>query len=178
MSFDIKAFEKSVLTPRTEALPVPGLVDWFDIEGEQKNQLEQLTMPGERDEFAEKIGVVWKVRGLSDDELNQAEKDAKGSRAKIAEVMADMLKLETGDVDSIKERLGLDEEVGYRTAIRAEHVYRGSVEPKLSIALVHKLGKAFPIEFRQIATKVLELSGLGAIDEKKLSPSGTTKPSS
>lgn len=177
--FDLNAFEKAKLVPRTFDVPVPGLVDWFEITEKQQKTLDSLTNGAEREKFIiEEIGAVWKVRGLSDDELELAAKDANGNRERLAEVMTEMLNLKEGDSESIKEKLGLNEGVNQQTALRAEHLYRGSVEPVINIHVAHKLGQANPIEFRMLANKILELSGLGAIDEKKLKPSGKIKKSS
>lgn len=174
MAFDLKAFEGAVIVPRTSAVEVPGLVDWFEATETQRAEIERLT-GRERDRYiVEEIGAKWTVRGLSDDEFEAAQKNANGNRAKLAEIFTELAQLGPEDDEGIKERLGADENVNIQTALIAEHILIGSVEPKINIRTAYKLGKNFPIEFRQIATKILELSGLGGIDEKKLNPSGET----
>ncbi len=164
--FDIKAFEKATLTQRAFDVPVPGLVEWFGVSDDQREHLATLITSESRDKYAIEIGVVWPVRGLTDDELERCAEDARGNRQKLADVFAEVMQINGADVDEIKEKLGVGESVNARTALRAEHVYRGSVNP-ISIRVAYKLGRAFPVEFRMLADKIMELSGLGGGRRKK-----------
>lgn len=177
MPFNLKEFESASLVQRTAEVPVPGMFDWFEITDEQRSTLDGLPEAEKQKFLIEEVGTVWKVRGLTDDELEKSVDDARGNRARLADVFAQVLDLNSSDVDEIKEKLGADEPVNARTALRAEHVYRGSVNP-IPIQVAYKLGRAYPIEFRLIADKIAELSGLGAVDEKKQNPSGEMNPSS
>lgn len=174
MGFDAKAFEGAPIVARTADVPVPGLVDWFDIDDEQHKKLDSLHGKAQQN-YAVEIGVAWKVRGLSDDEFERAAENARGNRSRLGEVFAAMAQLGADDADKLKDQVGANEGVSQQTALRAEHLLLGSVEPEINIHIAYKLGRTFPIEFRQLSTKILELSGLGGVDEKKLRPSGETK---
>jgi len=176
MAFDVKKFEKAQIIPRTASIAVPGLIDWFDLDDDKRAEFDGLTGAA-KEQRAEEFGVVWKVRGLSDDEFEQATKNANGNRARLGEVFAEMAQLGVTDAERIKDQIGANESVSLQSALRAEHILLGSVEPKINVQIAYKLGRTFPIEFRQIVTKILELSGLGGVDEKKLKPSGETKQS-
>jgi hypothetical protein len=171
MGFKTDAFQAAKLVHRTADVPVPGLADWFEVTPEQQAELDKITDKTAREKYlVETVGCVWKVRGMTDDELQRNAEQANGQRLKLAEAFATMMDAKS-EVDEIIEQMG-GKGVTFASALRMENVRSGSVEPKINQATAVRLSKAFPVEFRMIENKIMELTGLGQVTEKKSKPSG------
>lgn len=110
---------------------------------------------------------VFKVRGLTAEEIAKADESATTGK-----LLSDVVEKLAGSAGKEKaaallEGVGISKNVPELLKKRLEHVCLGSVEPKLELADAVKLGEAFPIEFSQIANKILELTGQGQIADVK-----------
>lgn len=101
------------------------------------------------------------VRGLTATEIAQAEEAA--TRGKLVSQLVEKLAGSSGkdQVDALLEGVGISDDVPAQLTKRMEHVCLGSIKPKLELSDVVALANAYPIEFSQLANKVLELTGLG-----------------
>jgi len=116
-----------------------------------------------------------KVRGLTALDIAKADEESQIKKAKIASNMITQLAGGSSKekVAVLLEGVGISDNVPELLAKRHAHVVMGVVEPKLDLSDVVKMGDTFPIEFSQIANKILELTGLGQQAEVKLQPSGS-----
>jgi hypothetical protein len=139
MGFDAEKFLNTKMQPRTADVPVPGLVSWFG-EGEKP---------------------VWKVRGISGQELGQA-KQAVESRKDIAALVAGIVGGQSAEkAAAAKKIMNIDDTVPSNVALNIHLVKLGSVEPAADEDLAVKICTCCPVEFQQIAKKILELTGQG-----------------
>ena len=138
MPFDARAFTKAQFEPRLGDVIIPELRDWFG--GDEP---------------------VFRVRGLSGIELAQALESAQTSqtRAELAEALLDGT--DGAKVDAVKEAFGLGKGVPDELIRYHELVIRGTVEPKLTREVSVKLAERFPIDHKQLALKILALTGQG-----------------
>jgi len=151
MPFDPKKFTKTKFEPRTESVPVPDLKEFFD----------------------KKEKPVWKVRGLTGTELGRANESAERNK-NIAAVIEGLLAASARKkTDSMRKLLGIDDSTPPDIAKRIDMLVAGSIEPVCDLDLALKLCEAFPVEFFQITTKILELTGKGHMPGKPR-PSGKT----
>ena len=144
MPFDARAFAKAQFEPRIGDVIIPELRDWFG--GEEP---------------------IFRVRGLSGIELAQALEAAQTSqsRAELAEALLDGT--DGAKVDAVKEAFGLGKGVPDELIRYHELVIRGTVEPKLTRDVSVKLAERFPIDHKQLALKILALTGQGQAVKKK-----------
>lgn len=139
MGFDAEKFMNTKMQPRTADVPVPGLASWF--EGEDK--------------------PVWKVRGVSGQELGQA-KQAVEQRKDIAALVSGIVGGQSAEkAEAAKKIMNIDDTVPANVALNIHLVKLGSVEPEADEDLAVKLCTCFPVEFQQISKKILELTGQG-----------------
>lgn len=147
----------------------------FDLEGfraqtfkprESEMTLEALSNAGLGD------GVIV-VRGLTSAEIAQA--DEASQKGKLLSDLVEKLAETSGKqkAAALLEGVGISNDIPALLAKRYEHVCRGTVSPQLELSDVVKLADTFPIEFSQIANKILELTGLGKQAEVKPQPSGS-----
>ena len=151
--FDADAFLTAKLRPRTADVAVPGLREFF------------------RDSEP-----VWKVRGLTGQELGQA-KAAVAARKDLA-ALIDGIVGGAGKErsEALRKILDLNEEVPPAVAMNIHVVRLGSADPAADEETAVKLCACFPIEFQIIANKILELTGAGH-EPGKAGASGETPPS-
>ena len=151
MPFDARAFTKAQFEPRLGDVIIPELRDWFG---------------GDK--------PVFRVRGLSGIELAQALEAAQTSqsRAELAEALLDGT--DGAKVDAVKEAFGLGKGVPDELIRYHELVIRGTVEPKLTREVSVKLAERFPIDHKQLALKILALTGQGQAVKKKPSACSAT----
>jgi hypothetical protein len=153
--FDVKRFLKTKFETRTEAIPVPDMKDFFP-EGEE---------------------AVWIVRGLTGQELGRAN-EAAANHDKVAQAAIDALT--KGSEKEIKEAfasaLGTGNDTPADIRQRREYLIAGSVNPTCNRELAVRLCEVYPIEFYQLSTAVLRLTGKGQ-EQKKSKPSGETAES-
>jgi hypothetical protein len=151
MPFDARAFTKAQFEPRLGDVIIPELRDWFG--GDEP---------------------IFRVRGLSGIELAQALEAAQTSqsRAELAEALLDGT--DGAKVDAVKEAFGLGKGVPDELIRYHELVIRGTVEPKLTREVSVKLAERFPIDHKQLALKILALTGQGQAVKKKPSACSAT----
>lgn len=150
MPFQGDKFEQANLTPRTARVPVPGLAPWFD-EGEE---------------------AVWVVRNLTSAELFRAMEAAK-TQGRVDNIVRAIV--EHGDqVAAIRRAIGLSKDTPGEIAKRLEMLVAGSVEPRITLPQAVKLAEAFPIEFMQLSSEIVNLTGKGADVLKPEAASQTT----
>ena len=154
MAFNTKKFINTKFIPREDIVPVPDMKSFFD--------------PDDK--------AVFKVRGLTGPELARAQ-DAVARYKDADMIMQSILsKVAEERISAIREVLGVTEDVPKEIVKRIEMLVVGSVEPKVTQDLAVKLANTFPIEFYNITTKIIELTGKGHV-EGKSRPSGKTKNS-
>lgn len=142
--FDINQFNSTKFKRRTEVVTVKGLQQFFP--------------EGEKAEFI--------VQGLKHSEVAQC---AEGLQSK--DNLKALLQAAAGHAPSIKEAVGEiiggNDKVPKDTQKRILHLVIGAVEPKIDEAMAVKLSETFPVEFIELTTKILELTGLGQVAIKK-----------
>lgn len=201
MAFDVRALRDGEWAPREATLDLPGLWRLFTSgEPEIAAALDALesaesfpvsvTVDGQESSVANKaaadrlryalaldrLGTRWRVRGLTDWELQECQENVTGRRNRIAEAFTEALTGQPGG--DPMEQYGMDDSMPGAAALRLEHVVKGSVDPKIVYHDARQMADAFPVELRMIAQKIVELSGIGGIDKKKSMPSGATPASS
>lgn len=143
MGFDIKKFQKQEFTSRTIKVEVKDLKLFFK-DGDDP---------------------VWEVRGLSADEIYKSKEIA--GRAEVVQGIIEGLagsKIEIAE--AIKELTGQGTDVSAQTSVALQQLVFGSVNPQISLENAVKLAETFPVEFIQLTTKILELTGLGKVAVK------------
>lgn len=161
MEFDIQKFTAQAFQPREHEIAVPALAAWF--KGAAK-----------KDEAGNDLPPAWKVRGLTGAELarcNEAQQRNR-NRAAIAEGLAGSDDKIAG---AIKEILGTGSAVPDDIAKRIEMLVLGSVEPACTHQVAVKLADAFPVEFYEITTAIVRLTGQGGEPGKPKRSSGSQK---
>jgi len=154
MGFDTSRFMQQEFVPRTKAVPVPELKQWYD--------------KGNK--------AVWVVRNLTGVEIGRANEIA-SKQSLSNDIIQGLLAANSKDtVDAVKALVGRTDNVPEDTAKRIEHLQLASVEPVCDLELALKLAKHFPVIFLKICNVILELSGQGASPGKS-KPSGKIQKS-
>ncbi len=153
MAFDEKKFLKTKFTPRTEEVPVPDLQPFFK-------------------EGAE---AVWKIRGLTGQELGRAN-EAAARNKDIAAILEGLTGGGKEKAQAVKDMLGLGGDTPQDVAKRIEFLVIGSVDPICSQSLAVKLCEAYPVEFFDLTNRITQLTGRGQLPGKQ-PPSGETQES-
>ncbi len=117
---------------------------------------------------------VWKVRGLTGQELGRAN-DAADRNKKIASVVEGITARSHKKIAKAV-RQTIDPDTPQDVAKRLEHLILGSLDPECDLELALKICERFPVEFYAITNKILELTGLGHMPGKP-KPSGKTQKS-
>lgn len=150
--FDVKGFMATQFVPREEDVPVPDMVEFFS-EGEKP---------------------VWRVRGLTGQELFFAIEAAERNR-KIKAVLKGLTSGVMAELTSaVQQVVGDREEVPDALAKKLEMFATGSVAPEADIELAIKICRTHPVEFTTIATTIEGLTGMGHETKKKPPSSGAT----
>lgn len=152
--FDSKKFLKTKWAPRMEDVPVPDLSEFFD----------------------EGVTPVWKIRGLTGQELGRANEAADRSKSILAAVEAIAGGGDKERAQAVAELLGVAKDTPQDVAKRIQLLVMGSVEPACNPELAVRLCEAFPVEFYQITTAIMKLTGQGQMPGKAR-PSGETQGS-
>ena len=164
MEFDLNKFNSSSFSPREEAVPVPDLAAFFTGEPEQ-------------DENGKPKPPVWKVRGLTGEELARVNEAKERNRNRLA--VAEGLAGSDDEVaKAIQELIGHNDKVPDDLAKRLEMLVLGSVEPQCSQQLAVKLSQAFPVEFYLLTGRITQLTGQGSVVGKPKRSSGKVKSKS
>jgi len=152
MSFDAKKFLKTKFEHRTEEVPVPDLQMFFP----------------------EGAKAVWKVRGLTGQELGRAIEAAERNKS-IQAIIEGITSTSGKDkVEAVKDMLGLGRDTPQDIAKRIENLILGSVEPVCTLDLAIRLCEVFPVEFYLLTNKILQLTGQGQMPGKPRPSGGTT----
>jgi len=143
MQFDADKFASAAFKRREEDVPVKDLAAWF--KGTKEGEV-----------------PVWRVRGLTGEELarvNEAQARNRNKNAVIDALNSDKSEKMT---DAIKELIGTGNSVPDDLARRIEMLTIGSVAPECTHQVAVKLAEAFPVEFYELTTKITQLTGLGS----------------
>lgn len=144
--FDTKKFMTTHFLPREEDVPVPDMKDFFE-EGKEP---------------------VWRVRGLTGQELGVANETVERNRRPLAEVLEKMVaSLSVKDVEAAAEKVKDPDRITDEIAKRLEMFVIGSVSPKASMELAIKVCKVNGVEFFEITNVINRLTGLGQEAKKK-----------
>lgn len=148
MKFNAQRFESAKMVPRTEAVRVDQLREFFDAPEDQESPRE----------------CLWVVRGLTGEELCRAWDAEKRHKdiGKVLEAVTTSKQLTT----KLRDAIGLGDTTPPELAKRLEMLVAGSVEPRIELPIAVKLAESFPVEFMQITHVITELTGLGATLEK------------
>lgn len=153
MPFNTSKFNEVSFTQRTADVSVPALGAYFD-EGEP---------------------TVFTVRGLTFAELCLADNAA--DRSNIARKVVSALSGGTTQeqAEAIQSAMGFGGDTPPQMAKRIEMLVCGSVSPAVDRQLAVRLSEAFPVEFKMITDKIVELTGQGQQPGKQ-SGSGVKTP--
>lgn len=151
MSFKADAFNRAQFKPRTVKVALPDLADWF--EGEP----------------------AWTVRGLSGPEMAQCTDAAARNRSRAAMAEGLLSEDQTAQIEAMRELLGVGAAVPDDIAKRLEMLVLGSVEPVIDHSTAVKLCTHFPVEFYNLTTKIMELTGMGSEVGKPRASTATRK---
>lgn len=143
MQFDADKFASAAFKRREEDVPVKDLAAWF-----------KGTKDGE--------APVWRVRGLTGEELARVNEAQARNRNKSAIIEALSSDKQEKMTDAIKELIGTGNSVPDDLARRIEMLTIGSVAPECTHQVAVKLAEAFPVEFYELTTKITQLTGLGS----------------
>lgn len=154
MSFDVKKFLKAKFTHRIEGVPVPDLAAYFP----------------------EGIKPVWKVRGLTGQELGQANEAAARNTTILAILEGIASRMSKEQTQAVKELIGVGGSTPQDVAKRLEQLMIGSVDPVCTQDLAVRLCEVYPVEFWELTNTIVRLTGLGQMPGKQ-EPSGETPKS-
>jgi hypothetical protein len=154
MGFNSKKFLKTKFAPRTFDVPVPDMKEFFE----------------------EGTPAIWKVRGLTGQELGRSNEASSKHKSIVAIIEGITSSSSKENADAVKDLLGLGAATPTDIAKRLEHLCLGSVEPACTLDLAVRICEAYPVEFYQITNKIMELTGQGQVPGKQ-KPSGVTAES-
>lgn len=146
MGFDLKRFRKTKFEHQTDEVPLPPVFKEFFGEGDP---------------------LVWKVRGLTGQEIGRAQVAA--AKNLNLSAMVDAMASGKGKekVKAFKEMLGVDEEKTPQALAEAfEKIVIGSVEPKVDLEDVLLLCTRSPTAFYNIHAKIKILTDGGMVPGK------------
>ena len=152
MAFDKSRFLAQRMVPREDFVKVPDLAEFFD-NGDDP---------------------LWKVRGLTGQELGKAQVATdknKDIRAILEGLSSKNSKRITASIKGL-----VDPDTPVDVAKRIAMFSMGSVDPPGSEELAIKVCREFPVDFFTITTKILELTGRGHT-AGELKPSGMIEKS-
>ena len=139
MGCDAEKFLNTKMQPRTANVQVPGLSDWFSADEDP----------------------VWKVRGITGQELGKA-RQAVSNRKDLTAILDKLIGGSSKEkADAAESALGINDDVPENVALRIHLVRYGSVDPVADEDLAVKICTCFPIEFEALWKKILELTGQG-----------------
>lgn len=117
-------------------------------------------------------GEGWTVRGLTANEIFKANNLAKAGR-EVLDTLVDGLTSKQ-DAEKLRKALMPKDEIETRT--RQEQLSIASVDPAIDIRQARAVSEKFPVEFIALTTKILELSGQGAVEKKHENSGANTVP--
>ena len=162
--FDLAAFRKAKFQQREQDVPLSGLTaagfGGYDGEGDD----------------ATPKPVVFRVRGLTSQELAKAEQESDNSQlmAKVAERLAGS---ESEKVQALIDGLGLGDDTPRALTKKLMHVQMAVVSQDLKLQDVVRIADAFPTDFLELSNQIYNLTGKGKVAQVKRKPSGKTTAS-
>ena len=141
MPFDVAKIERAKFSPVTKEVPVPGLKDLWEGDGEP----------------------VFTVRGLDGVELAKVREDALGADplGPLVQALIATGKLTQEQEAAIKDVAKASPKIP-KEAIRAYgYLEAGILEPKLTRAQIIKLYKARPVPMKEVENAIILLTGDG-----------------
>lgn len=136
--FDARKFLNANFSARTSSVSVPALAQFFE------------------DDTPE-----WKVRGLTGDEVARSGEAVKQNRD-IAGIAEGLVSADAKEkAQRIRELVGIGDDVPDDIAKRISMLVMGSVSPECDQETAVRLKDCYPIEFYQVTTEILRLTGLG-----------------
>lgn len=152
MSFDTKKFLKEKYVHRVEEVAVPDMAAFFS-EGEK---------------------AVWKVRGLTGQELGRANEAVEKNRNVAAILEGIMSATGKEKTEAVKSMIGVAAgQTPADVVKRIEHLVIGSVDPACTQEMAVKVCEVWPVVFFDLTNTILKLSGAGQMPGKQ-KPSGET----
>lgn len=151
MTFDTKAFNKATFKRRTAEVDVTALSAFF-----------------KSDKDAEQTGAknVFIVQGLTHHEIAESKDSLTGQdnlKSILEAVSASKPALQAAVTDLIKSKVNLPQD----TQLKIKHLVFGCVDPVIDEITAVRIAERFPVEFIGIASKIMELTGLGQEAIKK-----------
>lgn len=149
MAFQSERFQAAMLSWPVVDVPVPDLAQWFAG------------------------SPVWRVRGLSANELAKVEQADR--RAAIAEALSAAIASGAAReiADGVRDLLGRSAAIEEVYARQIEILVLGSVDPVVDHALAARLGEMAPVTFKALVNAILAATGQGATAPKK--PAASTE---
>ncbi|WP_027853852.1 hypothetical protein [Marinobacterium litorale] len=144
----------------------------FDAQAFSQQQFErrqaEVSLPDLAPFFPDDEKPVFVVQMLGAEELSIAD-EATQKHAILTEITT---KLAAGSAPekaaALAEALGISsDDIPARLKKEMEHVRLGLVSPQLDLQQVQKLARHYPIPFRQLHNKIMELTGQGATAKAK-----------
>ena len=160
MAFDKNAFMQARFIPRTQAVPVPGLADFFPKEEIEEGEVQPVPQ--------------WIVRGMDANEFARCQEEA-DKRDKLGTLVQaiSMSGPTSAKVQKVREALGIvADEVPGEVAKRLEMLTIASIDPVIPIEVAVRVAETRPIEFYDLTNVIITLTGQGKDIEKKSIPSG------
>jgi hypothetical protein len=151
--FDREKFKSQAYSSRTATVPVKVLAEFF---GEAAP------------EFI--------VRGLSFDELAKTETAASSQKTLVALVDALAAANQRDVTQQVRELIGAGENLQPQTIRRQHMLVLATVSPEIDDHVAAKIAENFPVEFKELTDKIIELTGMGRTPGK-LPPSGNATTS-
>lgn len=155
-AFDAQAFMQAGLVPRTRAVRVPALAEWFG---------------------GDAAGAEWVVRGITANELARVNEAELRNRRESALVEALAAGNRTEIIQEMQDVLGRGRNTAPDLARRLELLTLGSVEPECDEEFAVRLAETFPVQFFELTNAVLALTGQGSEAKKKPNSSGDSPKS-
>lgn len=141
MGFNLEAFRASSIAPREKDIPVPELAAFF----------------------AEGIEPVWRIRGLTGEQVARARES--GVRYKAIAVAVQALTSQSAQkaekVEAMEAMIGYGTDVPEDLAQRFDHLEFGSVEPKIDHADAVRLFAGHAFVAYKLTNEILMLTGAG-----------------
>tara|TARA_R100000789_G_scaffold73358_3_gene69047 strand:+ start:533 stop:1039 length:507 start_codon:yes stop_codon:yes gene_type:complete len=162
--FDLAAFRKAKFQERAEDIPLSGLTaaGFGGFEGEGDD--------------AKPVQVVFRVRGLTAEELARADQEADKSKL-LVKALEKLAGSEAEKIQGMLEALGISENSPPALAKKLAHVEMAVIKPKLKRSDVVRIAEAFPTDFLELSNQIYNLTGQGKVAQVKRKPSGKTQTS-
>ena len=168
--FNCTKFEKQGFQPRIKEVEVDSLYKWFNLSDEEVKWLENWFTLSPKEQVAirnkkeKKVSCIWKVRGLTGNEL--AKTIDSTTKVKNLEAIIEAMGNSQEKIEELKGVMGMGNDTEPEILRKLEQLVLGSVEPKIESHIAVKLAETFPIEFYMLTQDITLLTGMG-MDLKK-----------